>query len=144
MTGRTPARRWRISQRKRLWQTGSLRLSNWQGPPESGVVDKDVSAPEYNDVEPRTLQYIAEACHGELAGTAANTVATGISTDSRKVHPGDVFFAIKGDKFDGHDFLPDVVRAGSAAVVAKTDSSGCANIHVSDPRIALGQFAARY
>ena len=108
------------------------------------MVDKDVSAPEYIPVEPRTLQYIAEACAGELVGGRANVLANGISTDSRRVREGDVFFAIKGDRYDGHDFLPEVAQAGAVAVVVNRTFSGCASIRVQDPRAALGQVAARY
>lgn len=40
-----------------------------------------------------------------------------ITTDSRQLQPGDVFVALKGDRFDGHDFLTQVMAAGAAAVV---------------------------
>ena len=42
---------------------------------------------------------------------------TGISIDSRTVETGDAFFAIKGDRFDGHDFAHAALEAGAAAVV---------------------------
>lgn len=49
-----------------------------------------------------------------------NRGITGVSTDSRKLKKGELFFAIKGDRFDGHDYLPDVMQKGaSAAVVNK-------------------------
>ena len=95
-------------------------------------------------MEPRTLQYLCDACEGELASEYDDIIAKGVTTDSRKVTTGDVFFAIKGDKFDGHDFLPEVARAGVAAVVANIHSSGCPTIRVNDPRRALGMVAARY
>ena len=100
-------------------------------------------------MEARSLGYICEACKGNLVGARAELVATGTSTDSRKVRPGDVFFAIKGDRFDGHDFLADVVKAGAAALVVnaarvRENCSEWPMIRVKDPRTALGQVAARY
>jgi UDP-N-acetylmuramoyl-tripeptide--D-alanyl-D-alanine ligase len=43
--------------------------------------------------------------------------ASGVSIDSRTVEPGDLFVAIKGEKFDGHDFVADAFRRGAAAAV---------------------------
>lgn len=92
-------------------------------------------------MEPRRLSYIAEACGGTLRGQ--DTVASGISTDSRKFSKGHVFFAIKGERFDGHDYVPELVGA-SAVVVERPVSAKCAIIEVKDVRTALGGFAARY
>lgn len=43
--------------------------------------------------------------------------ATGVSIDSRKIEPGDLFIAIKGENFDGHDFVKDALAKGAAAAV---------------------------
>jgi UDP-N-acetylmuramoyl-tripeptide--D-alanyl-D-alanine ligase len=43
--------------------------------------------------------------------------ATGVSIDSRKIEPGDLFIAIPGEKFDGHDFVKDALKKGAAAAV---------------------------
>src|SRR4030095_8451535 len=70
-----------------------------------------------------------------------------VSTDSRRIARGDVFFAIKGDKFDGHDFLPEVAEKGASALVVERHHAKSLNIGVvavDDTRKALGQFAARY
>jgi UDP-N-acetylmuramoyl-tripeptide--D-alanyl-D-alanine ligase len=46
----------------------------------------------------------------------------GISIDSRTVLPGELFVAIRGDRFDGHDFVPDVIKKGAwGALVARTE-----------------------
>jgi UDP-N-acetylmuramoyl-tripeptide--D-alanyl-D-alanine ligase len=42
---------------------------------------------------------------------------TGISIDSRTLQPGDAFFAIKGDNFDGHDFATAAAAAGASVLV---------------------------
>jgi len=52
-----------------------------------------------------------------LAGDPTDTRITGIALDSRLVQPGDLFVAIKGGSADGHDFIPDAIQHGAAAVV---------------------------
>ncbi|MGF6922604.1 UDP-N-acetylmuramoyl-tripeptide--D-alanyl-D-alanine ligase [Paraburkholderia sp. 40] len=66
-----------------------------------------------------------------------------VSTDSRSAGPGDLFIAIKGDRFDAHDFLPQVAERNVAAVlVARTpDSWSVPAIRVADTREALGALA---
>jgi UDP-N-acetylmuramoyl-tripeptide--D-alanyl-D-alanine ligase len=48
-----------------------------------------------------------------------DAVAQGYSIDSRSIRPGELFFAVKGDRFDGHDFVAQALATGSAAVVRK-------------------------
>jgi UDP-N-acetylmuramoyl-tripeptide--D-alanyl-D-alanine ligase len=43
---------------------------------------------------------------------------TGVSTDSRTIRPGDLFIALRGDTFDGHNFITKAVEAGAAAIIA--------------------------
>lgn len=43
--------------------------------------------------------------------------ATGVTIDSRKIEPGDLFIAIEGEKFDGHDFVKEALKQGAAAAV---------------------------
>ncbi len=75
---------------------------------------------------------------------------TGVSIDSRTILEGDVFFAIKGERFDGHNFLEDAVRKGAAVVVVENirrTSEGppwdaVATVRVEDTTKALGELAA--
>ena len=72
-----------------------------------------------------------------------------VCTDSRKAKTGDVFFAIQGEKFDGHDFLDEVAAKNVVAVVVarkKLPSTlpACAVLVVDDVRAALGKLAAAY
>ena len=72
-----------------------------------------------------------------------------VCTDSRLVQAGDLFFALSGERFDGHDYVGDVAAKGAAAaVVQKHKLPGplpdCAVIVVEDTRKALGRLAARY
>ncbi|HEY9659848.1 MAG TPA: Mur ligase family protein, partial [Allocoleopsis sp.] len=41
----------------------------------------------------------------------------GVSTDSRHIQPGEVFLALRGDRFDGHEFVPQVVQQGAVAAI---------------------------
>jgi len=99
-------------------------------------------------MDPRTLQFIADACAGKLLHGSAETRVARVCTDSRQAQPGDLFFALAGPRFDGHDFLPDVARKAAAVVIkherALTDPGPCAVIKVEDPQSALGRLAARY
>ena len=66
-----------------------------------------------------------------------------VVTDSRKVTPGCLFVAIKGDKFDAHHFLDDVVKQGAAALVVErvAGTLSIPTVVVPDTRIALGEIA---
>jgi UDP-N-acetylmuramoyl-tripeptide--D-alanyl-D-alanine ligase len=66
-----------------------------------------------------------------------------VSTDSRTAGPGDLFIAIKGDRFDAHTFLPQVAQRGiAAALVTHTpDDFHVPAIKVKDTRVALGALA---
>ncbi|WP_297354617.1 UDP-N-acetylmuramoyl-tripeptide--D-alanyl-D-alanine ligase [Paraburkholderia sp.] len=66
-----------------------------------------------------------------------------VSTDSRTAGPGDLFVALKGDRFDAHDFLPDVAaRRVSAALLTRTPADWqVPSLKVADTRAALGALA---
>jgi UDP-N-acetylmuramoyl-tripeptide--D-alanyl-D-alanine ligase len=52
-----------------------------------------------------------------LSKTALTQVSSGIQTDSRSLKPGEVFVALRGDKFDGHEFLPTAIAKGAIAAI---------------------------
>jgi UDP-N-acetylmuramoyl-tripeptide--D-alanyl-D-alanine ligase len=60
------------------------------------------------------------ATGGRPAGRMPDGV-TGVSIDTRTTAPGDAFFAIKGDRLDGHDFIANAMRAGAALAVVSED-----------------------
>ena len=71
-----------------------------------------------------------------------STELAGITTDSRAVKSGQVFVALVGEKFDGHDFIESAVRQGAAAIVVSkppTRDPGVAIFRVPDTLVALGQ-----
>lgn len=100
-------------------------------------------------MEARSLRFIATACTGELLSGLPEACAQRACTDSRRVQAGDLFFALPGGRFDGHDFLRQAAEKGAIAVVVQRsrvtkDWSGCAMIAVEDTRKALGQLASTY
>jgi len=66
------------------------------------------------------LSKIAEfmSASGELPG---DEIALGYSIDSRTIRAGDLFFAVKGERFDGHDFVGEALEKGAAAAVVRKD-----------------------
>jgi len=104
-------------------------------------------------VETRTLTFAAAACAGTIRQGPATASFQAVSTDSRTAKAGDLFFAIKGDTFDGHHFLPEVAAKGVAGVVvennrladfASTIPATVTVLAVVDVRQAYGQIAAAY
>lgn len=84
-----------------------------------------------------------------VEGTTSRDVeVTGISSDSRQVKPGVVFFALAGSKADGATYATDAAKRGAAAVVLGKASAGTGLsvpvLSVDDPRLALALSAARF
>lgn len=95
---------------------------------------------------PATLGDAARATGASLSGDAGR-VFSRVSTDSRTVAAGDLFFCLRGPTFDGHDFLAAVAAAGAAGAVcergrASTAPDGLAVLEVDDSLRALGDLAA--
>jgi len=53
----------------------------------------------------------------------AGAIAQGYSIDSRTIRPGELFFAVKGERFDGHDFISSALEKGAAAAVIRRDQA---------------------
>jgi UDP-N-acetylmuramoyl-L-alanyl-D-glutamate--2,6-diaminopimelate ligase len=60
---------------------------------------------------------------GEINDLLLNTDISGLAYDSRKVEEGYLFVAIKGERYDGHDFIKDAIKKGAAALVYEHDNS---------------------
>ncbi|MFO7604081.1 MAG: UDP-N-acetylmuramoyl-tripeptide--D-alanyl-D-alanine ligase [Gammaproteobacteria bacterium] len=70
---------------------------------------------------------------------------TGISTDSRKIQPGELFIALRGPNFDGHQFIEKAIVNGAVAVVAEHETQfAVPALCVKDSRLALGQLASAW
>jgi len=80
--------------------------------------------------------------------TGADCEFTGVSTDSRSIGKGDLFVALRGEKFDGHEFVAAVARARAAAAMVDRafDATGVdlPLIVVEDTRLALGELARHW
>ena len=94
---------------------------------------------------------------GELAAFAAGSLSSGdetilidkFSTDSRTIKRGELFVALRGENFDGHDFIDAVATAGAAGAIVDSDWQGrvpenFALIRVKDTLLAYQQLAANY
>jgi len=90
-----------------------------------------------------TLRDAALQIPGAIVIGDENVAFDRVSTDSRTAGPGDLFIAIKGDRFDAHTFLPQVAQRGiAAALVTRTpDDFNVPAIKVRDTRVALGALA---
>jgi UDP-N-acetylmuramoyl-tripeptide--D-alanyl-D-alanine ligase len=100
-------------------------------------------------MKPMLLSQVALAVDGKLTGPDRNIL--GVSIDTRSLRPGQLFVAIKGPKFDGHDFLPQARRNGAeAALVSGTDLPGMEGregfplIAVTDTAEALQKLSGYY
>jgi len=102
-------------------------------------------------VDPITAQELLDAVKGRLVGPLPAGPVTGISTDSRRIHPGEAFFAIRGQRFDGHDYIGAAFAGGAAvAVISRQDLLPTARqenrpvILTDDTVAALGRLATWY
>jgi UDP-N-acetylmuramoyl-tripeptide--D-alanyl-D-alanine ligase len=94
------------------------------------------------------LESAARAMGGSVVG--GNASFLGVSTDSRCVAAGELFFALRGERFDGHGFVAAAGERGAAAAVV--DAAGAEALRgagrplivVADTRLALGELAASW
>ncbi|TVP59759.1 MAG: UDP-N-acetylmuramoyl-tripeptide--D-alanyl-D-alanine ligase [Halomonadaceae bacterium] len=90
---------------------------------------------------PLRLSQIQESLQGSLSGD--DCAFTGVSIDSRTLQPGDLYIAIPGERFDGHEFASQAALAGAVAVLGEQAMAvALPQMQVADSRIALGQLAA--
>ena len=91
------------------------------------------------------LPIIAAACGGVLAGGGAAGI-TAISKDTRSLRAGDLYWALAGENFDGHDFVAAAAAAGAAGAVVSREPAelpaGFPLIKVDDTQAALHRLAA--
>ena len=98
-------------------------------------------------MEPLSVQEVKDAVRGDFESLPGEERVTGVSTDTRILSEGDLFVAIKGPRFDGHDFIAKAGKKGAVAVVCRkklsVDAPVC-RIGVGDTQQALGDLAAYY
>lgn len=86
------------------------------------------------------LQPLLSLLEADIQGP--DVLFSGVTTDSRKLMPGDLYVALRGDRFDGHEFVANAQRDGaSAAVVEYFVDCDISQLRVADSRKALGRIA---
>ena len=91
------------------------------------------------------LQEAGRAVEGRVHG--APTRFSGVTTDSRKVAAGDLFVALKGERFDGNEYVGEAMGRGAVAAITSRLVSAqmpVPQVVVDDTRIALGKLAAHW
>jgi UDP-N-acetylmuramoyl-tripeptide--D-alanyl-D-alanine ligase len=97
-------------------------------------------------MEPSTVAEIASLAAGSLFGSGSGVV-TAVSTDTRSIQPGQLFVALKGERFDAHDFLGTALAQGAtAALVERVNPqlSQLPQIQVPDSLSGLQTLARNY
>jgi len=90
------------------------------------------------------LGQIAHMTEAKLEAETGHLPVVGYSIDSRTIKPHELFFAIKGDRFDGHDFVMPVLERGAEAAVVSNNFVGSGNLlRVNDPLVALQTLARK-
>lgn len=86
-----------------------------------------------------TVREAVAATGGRRFG-AADRAVTGVTTDSRNVQPGDLFVALRGPHFDGHDYVETAVAAGAVTALVEDDDRAwsCPTVRVGSTLAALG------
>ncbi|PKN57999.1 MAG: UDP-N-acetylmuramoyl-tripeptide--D-alanyl-D-alanine ligase [Deltaproteobacteria bacterium HGW-Deltaproteobacteria-14] len=84
-----------------------------------------------------TARVIAAAVHGELSSGDPARAFTRVFTDSREPIAGGLFFALTGDRFDGHRFVQPAVKAGAAGVIV-SDEIAAGSLPDDVPVIVVG------
>ena len=88
-----------------------------------------------------------------ILGSSEDKEITGLSSDSREISDGKIFFAISGYSEDGVKYIPEALKNGALAIVSDSDalhkiehynSEGAVFIIVDDIRFALAQFSHIY
>jgi len=93
-------------------------------------------------LKPLNLSQLTAALQARLVGSDVSF--DGVSIDSRSVGAGQLFVALTGPRFDGHDYLADVQAKGAVAALVEREVEGVdlPQLVVADCRVALGQLGA--
>ncbi|AZC20602.1 MULTISPECIES: UDP-N-acetylmuramoyl-tripeptide--D-alanyl-D-alanine ligase [Pseudomonas] len=93
-------------------------------------------------LKPLKLSEVAAPLNARLI--AGDARFSGVSIDSRAIQPGQLFVALTGPRFDGHDYLNEVAGKGAVAALVEREipDSTLPQLLVKDTRLALGQLGA--
>src|SRR5712692_4355551 len=94
--------------------------------------------------QPVTLEEVAQAVNGKLSGDEA-AIVIDVTHDSRQAKQGSLFVAIRGELFDAHKFVPQVIEQGAVGVLSELERPSDFNgawLQVKDVRRAMALAAA--
>jgi len=113
---------------------------------EDWLQNCDTDVPEGELSIPLDLLQISDQCNFKLNIDPGNISFKHISTDSRDIHPNSLFIALKGENFDGHDYVEDILKVENCWALVKDDYESASNrlIRVDDPLKAMGDLARKY
>ena len=101
----------------------------------------------------KKLVHVLKGVECKTTGKVDDIIIKGLSSDSRSVRPGDLFAAVVGRSFDGHEFIDQAIANGCSAILVNKDwpgqlgtdvASRVTVIEVDDTRDGLGHMAANY
>ncbi|MFZ5806454.1 MAG: UDP-N-acetylmuramoyl-tripeptide--D-alanyl-D-alanine ligase [Verrucomicrobiota bacterium] len=97
-------------------------------------------------MKPLALDIVTQYCGGRLISGRGDLTISLVDTDSRKIQPGSLFVALRGETHDGHDYIQAAVQAGAAAVMVEKEISveNVAVIRVEDTLRGLQELARNY
>src|SRR5947199_9135375 len=100
-------------------------------------------------MNPTTLSQIAKLAGGSLSFGDGTIVIDKVSTDSRTLKRGELFVALRGENFDGHNFVESAAKAGAAGAIVESNWNGkvpenFALIRAKDTLHAYQQLAGNY
>jgi UDP-N-acetylmuramoyl-tripeptide--D-alanyl-D-alanine ligase len=98
------------------------------------------------------IRDLIQAINGEFIIGSNNVPLVGVSIDSRTLKKGEVYFAIQGNLYDGHNFIKEAIAKGAAAIVysksefnsIKLLSNSLPIVKTADTLVALGKLAKTY
>lgn len=95
-----------------------------------------------------SLFELADMCGGSLHGIDAESAQSisieRVERDSRQASSGDLFLALRGERFDAHDFVAGIAGKASAAMVERPVEAAIPQVVVADVRLAMGQLASAW
>ncbi len=95
-------------------------------------------------MEPITLDFIVEATGGTLTRACFNAKCDNVSSDTRTIHTGSLFIALRGERFDGNDYLKTAFEKGAVAALAERPCPGWPVVLVKDAHKAMRALAGAY
>ena len=90
------------------------------------------------------IKFLIDSCSGNSSGLDNSIQFKRVCTDTRKIKPGDLFVAIRGENFNGNKFAAEAIEMGAVAVVVDEPVQDLPCLLVEDARKTYGQLAAAH